>query len=172
MPDDELDNIIEELKNDDSLSSLSETPSAERLDINDENVNDYIMQKVGRLIESGIETVEAIQQTIATGLEADELNAFSGLLTSVTNAAEALNKINIQNKKAKATKEIKEMEIEGKKMLGSGGGNTGNTNILVATREEVIERFLNKNKNYLEAEFTESKDPKESPKEDTDEQRT
>ena len=77
-PDNELDQILEELKNDESISSLSEAPSAERLNITDDNVNDYVMQKVGRLIESGIETVEAIQQTIASGFEAEELQAFSG----------------------------------------------------------------------------------------------
>ena len=63
MSDDDLDQILEELKNDNSMSTLSEEPSAEKLDITDENVNDYVMQKVGRLVESGIETIEAIQQT-------------------------------------------------------------------------------------------------------------
>ena len=80
---DDLDKILDELKNDDSVSSLNETASAEKLDINDENVNDYIMQKVGKLIESGIETVETIQQTIASGFEPEELQAFSGLIASV-----------------------------------------------------------------------------------------
>ena len=156
MPEDnELDQILEELKNDESISSLSEAPSAERLNITDDNVNDYVMQKVGRLIESGIETVEAIQQTIASGFEAEELQAFSGLLGAVTSAAETLNKINIQNKKAEAAKEIKEMDIEGKKQLGVGRRSGGNTNVLIATREEVIERFLNNNKKLIEAEIVE-----------------
>lgn len=153
---DELDDILKELQNDDSMSTMNEPVSAERLDINDDNLNNYVMQKIGRLIESGIETVEGIQQTISTGLEADELTAFASLLTSVTRAADTLNKINIQNKRAKAAKEIKEMEIEGKKQLGSGSGGGTTNNVLIATREEVIERFLEKNQKVLEAETTES----------------
>ena len=153
---DDLDQILEELKNDSSISSLSDQPSAQRLDVDDSNINDYIIQKVGKLIESGIETVETIQQTIASGFEPEELQAFSGLIASVTNAAETLNKINIQNKKAKASKEIKQMEIESKqKQLGDGGSGKTTNNVLIATREEVIERFLEKNEKYIAAEATE-----------------
>ena len=61
----------------------------------------------------------------------------------------------IQNKKAASSKEIKELDIEAKKQLGSGSNKTGNTNILIATREEVIERFLDKNKKYIEAGIVE-----------------
>lgn len=153
---DDLDKILEELKNDDSITSLNQSVSTEKLNVNDENINDYIIQRVGRLIESGIETVETIQQTRASGFEAEELQAFSGLISSVVNAAETLNKINIQNKKAKASKELKEMELEAKRQfLPSIKG--GNTNVLIATREEVLERFLDKNKKYLEStKFTEA----------------
>ena len=51
--------------------------------------------------------------------------------------------------------------LKAKKQLGKGsGGNGGTTNVLIATREEVIEKFLNKNKKQIEADYTE---------EDTDE---
>jgi len=157
MADEELDQILDELKNDESMSTLNEESSAEKLDINDDNVNEYVMQKVGRLVESGIETVEAIQQTIASGFEAEELQAFSGLLASVTKAAETLNKINIQNKKAETAKELKELDMKNRKAL-SGAHGGGTTNVLVATREEVIEKFLNKNKKAIEADFTEQEE--------------
>lgn len=152
---DELEDILEELKNDDSISTLNDQPSAEKLDINDENVNDYIMQKVGRLIESGLDTVEAIQQTIASGFEPEELQAFSGLMTAITNAANTLNKINVENKKAKNAKELKNIDIEAKKELGNGETKGGNTNVLIATREEIMKQFLNNNKKILDAEYTE-----------------
>jgi|TARA_R110002126_G_scaffold13626_2_gene58740 phenylalanyl-tRNA synthetase alpha subunit len=148
---DDLEDILEELKNDESLTTLNEPQPVEKIDINDDNVNDYIMQKVARLVESGIDVVESIQQTVATGLETDELAAFSSLISSVTHAADVLNKINIQNKKAAATKEIKEMDIEAKKQLSAGNNsNGGTTNVLIATREEIMDSFLEKNKKVLD----------------------
>lgn len=147
---DDLEDILEELKNDESLTSLNEPQSAERIDINDDNVNDYIMQKVGRLVESGIDVIESIQQTVATGIETDELAAFSSLISSVTHAADVLNKINIQNKKAAATKAVKTMDIAAKKELSITQGSGGTTNVLIATREEIMESFLEKNKKVLD----------------------
>lgn len=154
MADNELDDILEELKNDKTLSTLREPPSAQKLNISDDNVNDYIMQKIGGLIESGIETVNAIRGTISSGFEAEELSAFSSLIASITNAAEVINKINIQNKKAKSSKEIKQLELESKKQLG-GMSKHGDTNILIATREEIVNQFLEKNKKYIDTTATE-----------------
>ena len=168
MSDDDLKTILKELENDETLSSLNETTSADKLDINDETVNDYILQKVGTLIENGIQTVESIQQVIASGFEPEELQAFSGLISSITNAADTLNRINIQNKKSKTAKELKQMDIDNKTKLPEGRG--GNTNVLIATREEVIERFLEKNKKYINAEATEATDITEDIEEEKEEQ--
>ena len=154
MAENELDDILEELKNDKTLSTLREPPSAEKLSISDDNVNDYIMQKIGGLIETGIETVNAIRGTISSGFEAEELSAFSSLIASITNAAEVINKINIQNKKAKSSKEIKQLELESKKQLG-GMSKRGDTNILIATREEIVNQFLENNKKYIDTTATE-----------------
>ena len=146
MPDEDLDKILEDLKNEECTSTLNKQPSAKKLSLDDDNINNYIIQKVSTLIDSGIETVEAIQQTIASGFEAEELIAFSGLITSVARAADTLNKINIQNKKSKTLKELKQLDLANDKSLSSGRGNT---NILIATREEIIDKFLEKNKNII-----------------------
>jgi len=154
MPDEDLDKILEDLKNDQSIASLADQPQQDRIDVDKDNINDYVIQKVARLIETGIETVESIKQTIASGFEVDELQAFSALIGAVTSAADTLNKINLQQMKAKSAKQLKKMDIASKKQLGNGGGHGGNTNVLIATREEVIERFLNNKKEFLEADFT------------------
>lgn len=146
MPEENLETILEELNKDKSIKNLKDSPEPSEV-INDDNVNDYLMKKIGKLIETGLETVEAIQNTINSGFEADELIAFSGLISSVTNAADTLNKINLQNKKSKTAKELKQMEVDAKLKLPKGSGNT---NVLIATREEVIERFLNKHKPDIE----------------------
>lgn len=152
---DDLDKILDDLKNDNSISTLNEEPEQKRLDINDDNLGDYVMQKVGTLVESGIEAVQSIQQTIASGFQPEELAAFNGLISAVTSAADTLNKIHIQHLKQKAAKELKQMDIAAKKQLSDSNPNGGNTNVLIATREEIIERFLKDNKKVINAEFSE-----------------
>ena len=68
------------------------------------------------------------------------------------NFIETINKIHIQNKKAEAAKDVKKLEIEGKKEIqklkNDGYLNLpqGNTNVLVATREEIIAQLTGKAK--------------------------
>jgi len=74
------------------------------------------------------------------------------LIAASTGAIETVNKLNIQHKKAEANKELKKIEIEGKKEIqklkNDGYLNLpqGNTNILVATREEIIAQLTGKAK--------------------------
>jgi hypothetical protein len=152
---DDLDKILDDLKNDKSISSLNQEPEQKRLDINEDNLGDYVIQKVGTLVESGIEAVQSIQQTIASGFQPEELAAFNGLISAVTSAADTLNKIHLQHLKQKSAKELKQMDIASRKQLSDSITHSGNTNVLIATREEIIERFLKDNKKVLNAEFTE-----------------
>jgi len=137
---DDLDELFEELKTDESLTSLTKTQSADKINVNDDSINDFIMQKAGKLVEDGVDTIDAIKQTVLTSFEPDELAAYSDLIKSVVKAIDTMNKINLQNKKDKSAREIKKMDIELKKELPAAQG--GNTNILVATREEIIQGFL------------------------------
>ena len=65
---------------------------------------------------------------------------------------ETINKIHIQNKKAEAAKDVKKLEIEGKKEIqklkNDGYLNLpqGNTNVLIATREEIMAQLAGKAK--------------------------
>ena len=105
----ELDDILDEL-DDELIDDLQDSTEQDAPKLTDDNLNDYILQKMGMLIEQGVDTINIIQQNIRTGVDADELDSFSKLITSVTKAADTLNKINIQNKKTKATKELKQIE--------------------------------------------------------------
>jgi hypothetical protein len=118
------------------------TPSS----INEDNINDYILQKTGTLIDAGLGAVSDLKDFIVQGQNPDEIAALSELISSTTKAIEALNKINLQNKKAKTDKELKAIDIEGKKAIaGSLPGNniTNNTVNLVASREEIFKQLLN-----------------------------
>jgi len=130
--------------------------------VNDENVNEYVCEKISKLVQDGVETIDILKSSmLATATDAKEIESFSILFKSVVDAVEVLNKINLQNKKVKAAKELKEMDHH-QKQLGEGG-TTNNTNILISTREEIVKNFLNEvnPKNHkdseesIEAEFEE-----------------
>jgi 50S ribosomal subunit-associated GTPase HflX len=138
----ELDVLLDNLKNDTTISTLMEQNTAViKEPVTDDNINSYVMKKISKLIDDGMVTIESIQQDIISSstYESEQLEAFSNLFKSVVKAADTLNKINLQNKKDKSLKELKQMDIQMKKEFPDSGGNT---NILIATREEIIKTFL------------------------------
>ena len=142
----DLDTLLDELS---SFSFPQSTtakpvPRGTPTQITEDNINEYILQKTSSLIEAGLGAVSDLKDFIVQGQNPDEIAALSELISSTTKSIEALNRINLQNKKAKTDKELKTMDIEGKKAIaGSLPGNvTNNTVNLVASREEIFKQLL------------------------------
>lgn len=143
----DIDTLLDEL----SSFSFPQTtakpvPRGTTTKVNEENINDYILQKTGNLVDAGLGAVEDLKDFVVQGQNPDEIAALSELISSTTKAIEALNRINLQNKKAKTDKELKTMDIEGKKAVANmlpGNNITNNTVNLVASREEIFKQLLN-----------------------------
>jgi hypothetical protein len=144
----DIDTLLNELS---SFSFPQQTtaksvPRGTPTQITEDNINDYILQKTGTLIDAGLGAVSDLKDFIVQGQNPDEIAALSELISSTTKAIEALNKINLQNKKAKTDKELKAIDIEGKKAVAGmlpGNNVTNNTVNLVASREEIFKQLLN-----------------------------
>jgi hypothetical protein len=144
----DLDTLLDELS---SFSfpeptTVRSVPRGTPTNITEDNINDYILQKTGNLIDAGLGAVSDLKDFIVQGQNPDEIAALSELISSTTKAIEALNKINLQNKKAKTDKELKAIDIEGKKAVAGmlpGNNVTNNTVNLVASREEIFKQLLN-----------------------------
>jgi len=136
----------------DELSSFQFTPpsttnnnSKTVTNLQEENVNSYILKKTSTLIDTGLDAIADLKDFIVQGQNPDEIAALSELISSTTKAIEALNRINLLNKKAKTDKELKELEIKGKKEIANllpGNSVVNNTNVLVASREEIFKKLI------------------------------
>lgn len=144
----DIDTLLDEL----SSFSFPQTTTARSVprgtptNITEDNINDYILQKTGNLVDAGLGAVQDLKDFVVQGQNPDEIAALSELISSTTKAIEALNKINLQNKKAKTDKELKAIDIEGRKAVAGmlpGNNVTNNTVNLVASREEIFKQLLN-----------------------------
>lgn len=157
----DIDTLLDEL----SSFSFPQTTTAKSVprgtptNVTEDNINDYILQKTGNLIDAGLGAVSDLKDFVVQGQNPDEIAALSELISSTTKAIEALNRINLQNKKAKTDKELKTMDIEGKKAIAGslpGANITNNTVNLVASREEIFKQLLNDVKAEETVEVVES----------------
>ena len=143
---DNFDFLINELKNNTNIP----TPEPKKeITVKEEDLGDFIVKNSANIIQNGIEMIEELRTKITQATDADTICAFSDLIKASANALEVVNKINMQNKKIKAQKEITQMEIDAKLQLGPGQKITNNNVVIAATRErifELIKNELNKEK--------------------------
>ena len=143
----DIDTLLNELSSF-SFPPTTVKPTSQEISthITEDNINEYILKKTGTLIDAGLGAVNDLKDFVVQGQNPDEIAALSELISSTTKAIEALNRINLQNKKAKTDKELKTMDIEGKKAVAGmlpGNNITNNTVNLVASREEIFKQLLN-----------------------------
>ena len=118
----------------------------------DAELQDFVLKNSAKLAELSIKSVQELQKvTVATG-DPEQMASLASLITAGAGAIETINKIHLENKKSDSAKEVKKLEIEGKKEIqklkNDGYLNLpqGNTNVLVATREEIIAQLTGKAK--------------------------
>jgi len=82
-----------------------------------------------------------LKDIVITGQNPQEIAALASLINATTKALDSLNKINMQNKQIKNNIEIKQMEVSAAKNI-----KPPTTNVLIATRDEIMSKLYDKNK--------------------------
>jgi hypothetical protein len=140
----DVDNIINQLRSDNSTRTLTVPAETKKIDLSDDNVGDYVYQKTASLVDAGVNAVNDMRHLMQGGADPKELAAFAQLINAVTKSIDTLNNINLQNKHEKNAIELKKMDIAGKKDIVSN--LPAANNILIATRDEVMSRIFDKPK--------------------------
>lgn len=117
-----------------------------------EEMKEFVAKHSAELVQNSVKSILELQKlTVATG-DPEMMSGLASLIAASTGAIESVNKMQIQNQKIEAAKELKKIEIQGRKEIqqlkNDGYLNLpqGNTNILVATREEIIAQLTGKAK--------------------------
>jgi len=116
----------------------------------EQDIQDFILKNSAELATLSVKSVKDLQQVVAATGDPEQMASLASLIAAGAGAIETINKIHLQNKKTEANKNLKKLDIEGKKEIqrlkNDGYLNLpqGNTNILVATREEMIAQLTGK----------------------------
>jgi hypothetical protein len=146
----EIDNIIDQLKSDAVPKQITPSKTKEIENLNDDNVSDYVYKKTAEVIEVGLETVNNLKDLVTSGQDPREIAALAQLISATTKAIDNLNKINLQAKQHKNNLEVAKVEANGTKQLGNGPQTN---NILIATRDEIMNKFLDGGKSGKKEKF-------------------
>jgi len=141
--------LIDQLKEN---NKTVEKVKAERDPLKKEDLEKFVIERGGALIEDALEMVATVKDFIISAPNAEDVDALAGLINATSSAMETLNKINIQEKKSDTSVKLKTMDIESKRELLQAD----NTQRVLATREEIFKMLTDKAK-PIEAEIVDDK---------------
>jgi len=152
-----IDSFLEGLNNEDKELVSKNSAQVEEVKVTvpktNEEMKEFVTKHSAELVQNSVKSIMELQKlTVATG-DPEMMASLASLIAASTGAIETVNKMHLQNQKAETARELKKLEIEGKKEIqrlkNDGYLNlpAGNTNILVATREEMIAQLTGKVKN-------------------------
>lgn len=146
---DMVGDLIEQLQ---TTNTQARQITREKDPLKKEEVENFVIQKSGALVEGTLEMIENVKDYISGAPESKDVASLAELITAATNAIETLNKIVLSNNKNATLVKVKEMDIEAKKQLQQTEADTK----LLITREEIFKALINKTQ-PIEAEVIENK---------------
>lgn len=122
-----------------------------------EELENFIIQKSGELVQDALETVQTIREDIIAAPDDKNVSSFADLITATSNAIETLNRLSASTKKNETAIKVKEMDIASKRELQEAQGQSQAT----LTREEVFKLLL-QNAKTVEGEIIQPALPNKS----------
>ena len=119
-----------------------------------ENIEKFVVEKAGRLVEESRDVVTNVKDYIPSSPEIKDVGSLAELIAATATAIETLNKIIVTDKRNDTVIKAKEMDIASRKELKEAD----NTTKLLATREQVFKMLIdsaNKSAKIIDAEIVE-----------------
>ena len=139
IPGHEIGDLVDQLKN--AEQYLKKPHKAEEdFDLDPEELEKFILNNAGKLVKKSIDMVDEVKQYVETAPESRDVSSLSELINASSSAIETLSKILVQNKRDKTQKEVKQMDIDGKKQLMQGEFNAK----MMLSRDDVMNELFKK----------------------------
>ena len=116
-----------------------------------EEVEQFIINKSSKLISDSMEMIENMKEVVFHVPDADNVSSLAELIKASTGAIETLNKLVTQDKKSQTQIQVKQLDIQSKKLLQ----DSEQDHKLKLSREEVLKNLINGN-NVIEVPGEES----------------
>lgn len=141
--------LLDQLKD---ATKKAETVKKETNPLTKENIEKFVVEKAGRLVEESLDVVSNVKDYISSAPESKDVGSLAELIAATATAIETLNKIIVTDKKDETIIKAKEMDISSRKELKEAD----NTTKLLATREQVFKMLIdsaNQSARIIDAEI-------------------
>lgn len=147
------DEAVTEFLNDlanNKQSNIQRAASSEDIATKD-NVEEFVLRNSSEVVNSAMNILKSFEGAVQHIQSPDEIAAYSELVNASTNALDTLNKIVLQNKKAEAAKEVKQLDIESKQQLQANDHKMK----LMASREDIMKMIMQEESETIDVDSKE-----------------
>ncbi len=147
--DDDISSLLDELSSFSMPAANTQKAVKDTTPLKPEDLQQYFLDKTKALVEAGLGAVQDLTPSVVSGSDSREIEALSKLMTSTAQALEALQRTALIDKKADRDQELENIKLQGRKELATltqGPKTVTNNNILVASREEIMKKLFNSEK--------------------------
>jgi hypothetical protein len=154
------------LANEDAQDNVVE-PDSFQIKLSEELTDDELhrmaLTEILKTIESNNEVISELKDMVVMGADAEFAQAFASVTKANSDAIKVITDIALQKERLKAQKELKRIDIDGKKEVNEhkhdleirdGGKKGTNTNVLIMNREEVFQTLFGNSNNRSERDVT------------------
>ena len=104
-------------------TKLAKRIEKEEFNLEPEDLQKFILNNTGKLIQDSMDTIDNIKQYIISAPEPEDVHSLAELYKASTGALETLNKIYLQQNKSDTTIKVKTMDIQAKLSLAEDKEN-------------------------------------------------
>ena len=137
VPGHDVGDLIDQLQNADKYIKKPEV-AEEKFDLDKEDLEKFILNNAGKLIKQSVEIVGDVKQYVETAPEHRDVVSLGELIKASSSAIESLSKVLVQDKRDKTQKDVKQMDIQGKKELLQGEFNAK----VMLSRDDVMKELM------------------------------
>ena len=134
--DDAVNDIIAQIKGN------NKTTHEKRKDvtIDKENLEEFIMQSSGKLVNKSLELVDNVHDYIASSPENRDVAALAEVIKATAGSIDTLQKLHSSNERNETQKEVKQMDVESKERLNIIDNQTK----VLLSREDIMQALIDR----------------------------
>jgi FKBP-type peptidyl-prolyl cis-trans isomerase len=135
MSDEDIKSLVDQLKESSKLAKKIDKPE---FVLNKEDLEQFILNNTGKLINDSMETIDSIKEYIISAPEPEDVHSLAELYKASTGAIEALNKVLLQQQKSNTQIAVKTMDIQSKQALAENKDKDK----ITFTRDEIFDQLI------------------------------
>ena len=146
MPDEELDEAVNDIITQIKSNKEVVREKQDDVQIDKESLEEFIMEKSGKLVTKSLDIVDNVNDYIASAPENRDVAALAELIKAASTAIDTLQKLHTGNKRNETQKEVKRMDVESKERISIVDNQTK----VLLSREDIMEALVDKDDDVID----------------------